>query len=165
MGVGYFTDADDFCEEHPDVVLLASSILSLEMVSALAKQKQQRGRILPPTNILARSAQQQELTQPCLSSQVLGKLPMQRLKRNTLFVDVLSVKEFPKSLLLRKVRSERALSAAPASDLGTARALLDSPHNPRPPALPACASSPPRWTSCARTPCLGLIAAKARGRG
>lgn len=34
MGVDYFTDADDFCEEHPDVVILATSILSLEPVSA-----------------------------------------------------------------------------------------------------------------------------------
>ena len=32
LGVGYFTDADDFCEEHPEVVILATSILSLELV-------------------------------------------------------------------------------------------------------------------------------------
>lgn len=32
MGVKYFTDADDFCEEHPEVVILATSILSLESV-------------------------------------------------------------------------------------------------------------------------------------
>ncbi len=32
MGVGYFTDVNDFCEEHPDVVILATSILSLETV-------------------------------------------------------------------------------------------------------------------------------------
>ncbi len=31
---------------------------------------------------------------------VLEALPVQRLKRNTLFVDVLSVKEFPKRLML-----------------------------------------------------------------
>lgn len=31
---------------------------------------------------------------------VLRELPVQRLRRNTLFVDVLSVKEFPKRLLL-----------------------------------------------------------------
>ena len=31
--VDYYTDADDFCEEHPDVVILATSILSLENVS------------------------------------------------------------------------------------------------------------------------------------
>lgn len=30
MGVRYFTDGDDFCEEHPDVVVLASSILSMQ---------------------------------------------------------------------------------------------------------------------------------------
>ena len=34
MGVGYFTDPNDFCEEHPDVVILATSILSLEQVGA-----------------------------------------------------------------------------------------------------------------------------------
>ena len=50
------------CEEHPDVVILASSILSLEMVVA--------------------------------------QLPVTRLRRSTLFVDVCSVKEFPKRLML-----------------------------------------------------------------
>lgn len=54
IGVEYYTDVDDFCEEHPEVVILASSILSTEAV--------------------------------------LKSLPMQRLKRSTLFVDVLSVK-------------------------------------------------------------------------
>ena len=62
MGVAYFADANDFCEEHPEVVIFASSILSMESV--------------------------------------LASLPVQRLKRNTLFVDVLSVKEFPKRLML-----------------------------------------------------------------
>jgi arogenate dehydrogenase (NADP+) len=37
---------------------------------------------------------------------VLGALPVQRLKRSTLFVDVLSVKEFPKRLLLRTLPPE-----------------------------------------------------------
>ncbi|KAG2492326.1 hypothetical protein HYH03_009277 [Edaphochlamys debaryana] len=68
MGVEYFQDVDDFCEEHPEVVLLASSILSTESV--------------------------------------LRHLPVQRLKRNTLFVDVLSVKVFPKQLLLRMLPPE-----------------------------------------------------------
>jgi hypothetical protein len=68
MGVRYYTDANDFCEEHPEVVMLATSILSLQ--------------------------------------QVLAALPVQRLKRNTLFVDVLSVKEFPKRLLLRTLPPE-----------------------------------------------------------
>lgn len=63
MGVRYFRDADDFCEEHPDVVLLSTSILSTDIV--------------------------------------LRSLPLQRLKRSTLFVDVLSVKEFPKNLFLQ----------------------------------------------------------------
>ncbi|KAL6764777.1 arogenate/prephenate dehydrogenase [Haematococcus lacustris] len=62
LGVDFFQDPDDFCEEHPDVVVLASSILSTE--------------------------------------KVLRSLPVQRLRRNTLFVDVLSVKVFPKQLLL-----------------------------------------------------------------
>ena len=55
-------DANDMCEEHPDVVILASSILSLESV--------------------------------------VSQLPVQRLRRSTLFVDVCSVKEFPKRLML-----------------------------------------------------------------
>lgn len=54
IGSEFFEDADDFCEEHPDVVILATSILSTEPV--------------------------------------LRKLPLTRLKRSTLFVDVLSVK-------------------------------------------------------------------------
>ncbi|KAK9833303.1 hypothetical protein WJX81_004631 [Elliptochloris bilobata] len=62
MGVAFYRDANDFCEEHPDVVVLATSILSTEGV--------------------------------------LAGLPVQRLKRNTLFVDVLSVKLFPKRLML-----------------------------------------------------------------
>ena len=40
------------------------------------------------------------------SQQVLAGLPVQRLKRSTLFVDVLSVKEFPKRLLLRALPPE-----------------------------------------------------------
>ncbi|XP_006285821.2 arogenate dehydrogenase 1, chloroplastic [Capsella rubella] len=63
LGVSYFTDLHDLCERHPDVVLLCTSILSIE--------------------------------------NVLKTLPFQRLRRNTLFVDVLSVKEFAKTLLLQ----------------------------------------------------------------
>ncbi|KAK9864375.1 hypothetical protein WJX84_003599 [Apatococcus fuscideae] len=62
IGVSFFRDADDFCEEHPDVVILACAILALE--------------------------------------KVVGTLPLQRLRRSTLMVDVLSVKQFPKQLLL-----------------------------------------------------------------
>jgi len=62
LNVEFFQDPNDFCEEHPDVVVLATSILSAE--------------------------------------RVLSTLPIQRLKRSTLFVDVLSVKVFPKQLLL-----------------------------------------------------------------
>lgn len=43
---------------------------------------------------------------PGPAPQVLSKLPVQRLKRSTLFVDVLSVKEFPKRLLLRELPPE-----------------------------------------------------------
>ena len=68
LGVQFFNDADDFAEEHPEVVILASSILSTEAV--------------------------------------LNSLPVQRLKRSTLFVDVLSVKEFPKQLLLSKLPAQ-----------------------------------------------------------
>lgn len=63
LGVSYFNDADDLCEQHPDVILLCTSILSTE--------------------------------------KVLKSLPVQRLKRSTLFVDVLSVKEFPRNLFLQ----------------------------------------------------------------
>lgn len=32
MGVTFYPNADDFCESHPDVVIFATSILSLETV-------------------------------------------------------------------------------------------------------------------------------------
>ncbi|MCL7048321.1 hypothetical protein MKW94_009958 [Papaver nudicaule] len=68
LGVSFFTDTEDLCEEHPEVVLLCTSILSTEAV--------------------------------------LKSLPLQKLKRSTLFVDVLSVKEFPRKLLLQILPSE-----------------------------------------------------------
>ncbi|KAE8735330.1 Arogenate dehydrogenase 1 [Hibiscus syriacus] len=64
LGVSFFSDANDLCEEHPEVVLLCTSILSTE--------------------------------------KVLKSMPSQRLKRSTLFVDVLSVKEFPMNLFIQK---------------------------------------------------------------
>ncbi|RRT41783.1 hypothetical protein B296_00047142 [Ensete ventricosum] len=63
LGVAFFDNQHDLCEQHPDVLLLSTSILSAEAV--------------------------------------LGSLPIQRLRRSTLFVDVLSVKEFPRNLFLR----------------------------------------------------------------
>lgn len=63
FGVMRGRDANDFCEEHPDVVVMCTSILSTEAV--------------------------------------LTSLPIHRLKRNTLFVDVLSVKVFSKKLFLQ----------------------------------------------------------------
>lgn len=68
MGARYYASVDDFCEAHPDVVVLATSILSLQ--------------------------------------DILGRLPVQRLRRSTLFVDVLSVKVFPKNLLLEVLPRE-----------------------------------------------------------
>lgn len=68
MGAHYFQDVNDFCEEHPDVVILSTSILS--------------------------------------TRQVLASLPVQRLRRSTLFVDVLSVKVFPKQLFLTELPPE-----------------------------------------------------------
>ncbi|KAJ8767980.1 hypothetical protein K2173_020920 [Erythroxylum novogranatense] len=68
LGVSYFSNADDLCEEHPDVILLCTSILSAENVVKL--------------------------------------LPYERLKRSTLFVDVLSVKQFPRNLFLQYLPPE-----------------------------------------------------------
>jgi len=68
MGVFFFKDADDFCEEHPDVILLCSSIIS--------------------------------------TGSVLRSFPTHRLKRSTLFADVLSVKEFPRNLFLQVLPPE-----------------------------------------------------------
>lgn len=85
LGVHFFQDADDFAEEHPEVVILASSILSTEAV--------------------------------------LDSLPVQRLKRSTLFVDVLSVKEFPKQLFLSKLPAQVGC-------------FLYAPLLPSPPCLP-----------------------------
>lgn len=63
LGASFFSDANDLCEQHPDVVLFSTSILS--------------------------------------TAAVLRNLPIQRLRRNTLFTEVLSVKEFPKNLFLK----------------------------------------------------------------
>lgn len=68
LGVRFFTDLDDFCENHPEVVIISTAILSLEGV--------------------------------------LASLPLQRLKRSTLFVDVLSVKEFARKTMLRTLPPE-----------------------------------------------------------
>ena len=71
IGVRFLSSLDDFCEEHPDVVVLCTSILSTpEVVARMAEG------------------------------------PFFRLRRDTLIVDVLSVKEFPKRLLLREVPKE-----------------------------------------------------------
>lgn len=67
VGATYFPDVDDFAEQHPDVVILATSILSTRAV--------------------------------------IDNLPLQRFRRSTLFVDVLSVKVFPKQLLLDRLPS------------------------------------------------------------
>ncbi|XP_010532129.1 PREDICTED: arogenate dehydrogenase 2, chloroplastic-like [Tarenaya hassleriana] len=68
IGARFFANPHDLCEQHPDVVLLSSSILSTESV--------------------------------------LRSFPFQRLRRNTLFVDVLSVKEFPRNLFLKYLPEE-----------------------------------------------------------
>lgn len=94
IGAEFFNDADDFCEEHPDVVILATSIISTE--------------------------------------QVLRSIPLQRLKRNTLFVDVLSVKEFPKKLML-KVHLRSACSTPRMSAPCRNVAHVSEPLNPHPP--------------------------------
>ncbi|KAI3446850.1 hypothetical protein Pfo_003515 [Paulownia fortunei] len=63
LGAAFFSDLHDLCEQHPDVILICTSVISTESV--------------------------------------LKALPLQRLRRNTLFVDVLSVKEFPKNIFLQ----------------------------------------------------------------
>jgi len=68
IGVQFFRDTDDFCEEHPEIILMCASITLVEAV--------------------------------------LKSLPTQRLKRSTLFVDVLSVKEFPHRLFLQVLSPE-----------------------------------------------------------
>ncbi|KAL3629672.1 Arogenate dehydrogenase 2, chloroplastic [Castilleja foliolosa] len=67
IGAAFFSDLHDLCEQHPDVILICTSILSTETV--------------------------------------LRALPLQRLRRNTLFVDVLSVKEFPRDIFLQVLPS------------------------------------------------------------
>ncbi|KAK2651713.1 hypothetical protein Ddye_011569 [Dipteronia dyeriana] len=63
LNAHFYTNIHDLCEQHPDVVLICTSILSTETV--------------------------------------LKSIPFQRLKRSTLFVDVLSVKEFPRNLFFK----------------------------------------------------------------
>ena len=71
---------------------------------------------------------------------VLGSLPVQRLRRSTLFVDVLSVKEFPKRLMLSALPPEvplcfltstllNLISRAPAAGCkGSCRQLAARAH-------------------------------------
>eukprot|EP00210_Caulerpa_lentillifera_P006130 g5857.t1 len=68
MGVQFFPDANDFAEDHPEIVIFSTSIISMESV--------------------------------------LKKFPFHRLRRSTLIVDVLSVKEFPKRLMLSVLPAE-----------------------------------------------------------
>lgn len=43
IGVEYFTDADDFCEEHPHVVILATAIIATgNILKALPLQRLRR---------------------------------------------------------------------------------------------------------------------------
>jgi hypothetical protein len=54
----------------------------------------------------------------------MRSLPVQRLRRNTLFVDVLSVKEFPKRLLLSLLPAEVRISASRMQPVCSASHLL-----------------------------------------
>lgn len=74
LKVSFFSDPNDLCEEHPEVILLCTSVISAKLV--------------------------------------LQSMPLQRLKRNTLIVDVLSVKEFPKNLLLNLLPNDFDLICA-----------------------------------------------------
>jgi hypothetical protein len=92
-------DVDDFCEEHPDVVILASSILS--------------------------------------TADVLRGLPVQRLRRNTLFVDVLSVKVWGGGFGQVEASSWEGKAGARKGKVGNSSRRAP----PRPP--PAAAPPPP----------------------
>lgn len=65
LNTQFFHDPHDLCEQHPDVVLISTSILSF--------------------------------------SSVLNSIPFYSLKRDTLFADCLSVKEYPKNMFLNKL--------------------------------------------------------------
>ena len=148
-------DVNDLCEAHPDVVILATSILS--------------------------------------TAAVLRSLPVQRLRRNTLFVDVLSVKvgsgrrrrriygleqacsspkaDEPFGLgSLGGALGRRRLGAGPTSPRGPPSRPTPTSHplltlSPRPSPSSCCsASSPQRWTSFAPTPCSAPTAGAAAGR-
>jgi arogenate dehydrogenase (NADP+) len=45
IGADFFEDIDDFCEEHPDVVILASSILSTAQVGRRRRRRGGRRRM------------------------------------------------------------------------------------------------------------------------
>jgi hypothetical protein len=144
IGVQFYTDVDDFAEEHPDVVVLATSILSTEAV--------------------------------------LRSLPLTRLKRSTLVVDVLSVKARQSGTrTLSLCWGTSRLSCQPTTGLACLTLpYLSTPYLLTLPRLPAymlalpcrsfrssCCSVCCRrsWTCCAHTPCLALTAARAVGRG
>lgn len=54
----------------------------------------------------ARQTPRPPFPRPSPPPKVLAALPVQRLKRSTLFVDVLSVKEFPKQAMLRMLPAD-----------------------------------------------------------
>ena len=90
MGARYYRDPDDFCEQHPGVVIFATSILSTEAT--------------------------------------INSFPVQRLRRNTLVADVLSVKQFPKQLFLQRLPDDFDILClhpmfGPDSGKGTWKAL------------------------------------------
>ncbi|KAK6945176.1 LOW QUALITY PROTEIN: hypothetical protein RJ641_026278, partial [Dillenia turbinata] len=73
LWVQFFSDPNNLCEEHPDVILLSTSIVSAKVVAI---------------------------------NLVLESLPLRRLKRSTLFVYVLYVKEYPRNLFLQNLPME-----------------------------------------------------------
>ena len=87
------------------VVIFACSILSLGAVLGTLPNSRE-GKYIPYTSRVLtdvpRSGHQVVIFACSILSlgTVLGALPVQRLRRSTLFVDVLSVKEFPKRLML-----------------------------------------------------------------
>jgi hypothetical protein len=105
IGVDFCGDPDDFCEAHPDVVVLATSITStvLRLRPAYGCGPHPAG---PVSTLKQCSHADPQHASAQMQEAVLRSLPLTRLRRSTLFVDVLSVKLFPKTLFLSVLPKE-----------------------------------------------------------
>ena len=120
------------------VVIFACSILSLGAVLGTLPNSREGNYIPYTSRVLTdvpRSGHQVVIFACSILSlgTVLGALPVQRLRRSTLFVDVLSVKEFPKRLMLSllppEVRPETLTKTLHPCGCAVCKGVPQAPHD------------------------------------